>query len=120
MTATDTTVHNYIAMWNETDADQRRALVAQTVTDDAEYVDPVMEGSGVDGITAMIGAAQAQFPGHRFALVAGPEAHHDRVRFTWSLAADGGAPVALGVDFVNLAGDGRMRSITGFLEPAAA
>ena len=119
MADTNTVVHNYIAMWNETDPDRRRELVAQTVTHDADYVDPVMEGAGVDGIAGMIGAAQAQFPGHRFTLIAGPEAHHDRVRFTWSLAADGAAPVAIGVDFARLAGDGRMRSITGFLEPAA-
>jgi hypothetical protein len=119
MANTDTLVSNYIAMWNETDADRRRELVAETVTDDANYVDPVMEGAGIDGIATMIGAAQSQFPGHRFTLVAGPEAHHDRVRFTWSLAADGGAPVAVGVDFVNLADNGRMGSITGFLEPAA-
>ena len=119
MADTDTLVNNYISMWNETDPDRRRELVAQTVSGDADYVDPVMEGSGVDGITTMIGAAQTQFPGHRFTLVAGPEAHHDRVRFTWSLAADGDAPVAIGVDFVRLADDGRMGSITGFLEPAA-
>jgi hypothetical protein len=119
MADTDTLVDNYIAMWNETDPDQRRALVAETVTDDADYVDPLMEGTGVDGIATMIGAAQAQFPGHRFTLVAGPEAHHDRLRFSWSLAADGSAPVAIGVDFASLAGDGRMRSITGVLEPAA-
>jgi hypothetical protein len=119
MADTDTLVNNYIAMWNETDPDRRRELVAQTVSSDADYVDPVMEGSGVDGISTMIGAAQTQFPGHRFTLLAGPEAHHDRVRFTWSLAADGGAPMAIGVDFVSLADDGRMRSITGYLEPAA-
>ncbi len=119
MADTDTLVNNYIAMWNETDPDRRRELVAGTVTDDAAYVDPVMEGAGIDGITTMIGAAQSQFPGHRFTLIAGPEAHHDRVRFTWSLAAAGGAPVAIGMDFVNVADDGRMHSITGFLEPAA-
>lgn len=119
MADTDTLVHNYIAMWNEADPARRRELVAETVTDDADYVDPIMEGAGVDGIATMIGAAQSQFPGHRFTLIAGPEAHHDRVRFTWSLAADGAAPAAIGVDFVNLADDGRMRSITGFLEPAA-
>jgi hypothetical protein len=119
MADTGTLVSNYIAMWNETDPHRRRELVAETVTDDADYLDPIMEGSGVDGISTMIGTAQSQFPGHRFALVAGPEAHHDRVRFTWSLAANGGAPVAIGVDFVNVADDGRMRSITGFLEPAA-
>jgi SnoaL-like protein len=119
MADTDTLVNNYIAMWNETDPDRRRELVAQTVSSDADYVDPVMEGSGVDGISTMIGAAQTQFPGYRFTLLTGPEAHHDRVRFTWSLAADGGAPMAIGVDFVSLADDGRMRSITGYLEPAA-
>jgi hypothetical protein len=119
MADTNTLVKDYIAMWNETDADRRRDLVARTVTDDADYVDPVMEGSGIDGIATMIGAAQSQFPGHRFTLIAGPEAHHDRLRFTWSLAADGAPPVAIGVDFVNLDDDGRMRTITGFLEPVA-
>jgi hypothetical protein len=114
------TVQSYIAMWNETDADERRELVAQTVTEDASYLDPVMAGAGIDGISEMIGGAQQQFPGHRFTLVGGPDAHHDRVRFTWSLAAaDGGDPVAIGVDFATVADDGRMRAITGFLEPAA-
>ena len=31
----------------------------------------------------------------------------------------GGQPVAVGVDFATLTDDGRIRSITGFLEPAA-
>ena len=120
MSDTTQIVDSYIAMWNETDAQQRRELVAQTITEDATYLDPLMAGAGVDGITDMIGGAQQQFPGHRFSLIAGPDAHHDRVRFTWSLAsADGGDPVAIGVDFATVADDGRMRAITGFLEPAA-
>lgn len=113
-------VDSYIAMWNESDADERRAIVARTVTEDASYLDPVMAGAGIDGISEMIGGAQQQFPGHRFTLVEGPDVHHDRVRFTWSLAAADGDPVAIGTDFVTLADDGRMRAITGFLEPAAA
>jgi SnoaL-like domain len=119
MSDTIQTVQSYIAMWNETDAQQRRELVAKTVTEDASYLDPVMAGAGIDGISEMIGGAQQQFPGHRFTLIDGPDAHHDRVRFTWSLAADGGDPVAIGVDFATVADDGRMRAITGFLEPAA-
>ena len=119
MTDTNTIVTRYIAMWNETDDARRRELVAHTVTDDATYLDPLMAGEGVDGIAAMIAGAQQQFPGHRFTLEHGPDAHHDRVRFGWALAPDGGAPVAYGVDFVTLADDGRMRTITGFLEPAA-
>jgi len=116
MSDTTQIVDSYISMWNETDADQRRELVARTVTEDANYLDPVMAGDGIDGIAAMIGGAQQQFPGHRFTLVSGPDAHHDRLRFSWALAANGNTPVAVGVDFVTLADDGRMRSITGFLE----
>ena len=119
MSDTTQVVESYIAMWNETDARQRRELVGKTVTEDASYLDPVMAGAGVDGISEMIGGAQVQFPGHRFTLIDGPDAHHDRVRFSWSLAADGGDPVAVGTDFVTLADDGRMRAITGFLEATA-
>jgi hypothetical protein len=106
----------YIAAWNESDPERRRALVARTFSEDASYLDPVLSGEGVAGIDAMIGAAQEQFQGHRFALSAGPDAHHDRVRFEWSLAVNGGEPIARGVDFAVLAEDGRLRSVTGFLE----
>jgi hypothetical protein len=44
----------------------------------------------------MIASVQRQFDGHRFALVASPNARHDRMRFIWSLAADGSDPVAPG------------------------
>src|ERR1700745_583956 len=101
-------VEGYIAMWNEPDAQRRRALVAQTVTDDASYIDPLMSGSGGDGIDAMIAGAQEQYPGHRFPPVPGPAAHHDRVRFSWTIAPEGGDPIAVGHDFATLAPDGRM------------
>ena len=109
------TVETYLAAWNETDAERRRSLVAATWTEDGSYLDPMMAGACTDQIAAMIGAAQAQFPGHRFELAVGPDAHNDVVRFTWSLVgADG--PVAVGQDFATVAEDGRFRSVTGFLE----
>jgi hypothetical protein len=108
-------VDTYIAAWNEGDADRRRALVGETWTEDGTYVDPLMAGTGPDEIAAMIGAAQAQFPGHRFELSFGPDAHNDVVRFTWDLTA-GNGPVARGVDFATVAEDGRLRAVTGFLE----
>jgi hypothetical protein len=68
----------------------------------------------------MVAGAQAQFPGARFELVAGPDHHHDRVRFAWRMVgANGAGEMARGVDFATLAEDGRLRSVTGFLEPAA-
>jgi SnoaL-like domain len=119
MTDITTVVHNYIAMWNETTPEDRRAIIADTFADDARYLDPLQSGDGPAGIDAMVAAAQKQFPGHRFELSAGPDAHHDRVRFAWRLVGDGGAPVASGVDFATVADDGRLRDVTGFLEPAA-
>jgi hypothetical protein len=115
-----TTVNNYIAAWNETVPEERRARIADTFADGATYLDPVQSGDGRDGIDAMIAGAQKQYPGVRFELSAGPDAHHDVVRFAWRLvtAADG-ARVAAGVDFATVADDGRLREVIGFLEPAA-
>jgi hypothetical protein len=116
-----TVVDGYIAMWNETSAEARRAIIAETWAEDATYLDPLMAGEGAAGIDAMVSGVQEQFPGHRFELTAGPDHHHDRVRFAWQLVgANGGPAVAHGVDFATLAGDGRLRSVTGFLEPAAS
>jgi hypothetical protein len=113
-----TVVDGYIDMWNETAPERRRAIIAETWTEDASYVDPLMSGQGADGIDAMVAAAQQQFPGHRFELTQGPDAHNDRVRFAWKLVGqENGTPVAAGVDFGTLAPDGRLQAVTGFLEP---
>lgn len=113
---TATLVEDYIAAWNETDAERRRALVSRTFSDDATYLDPLMSGEGLDGIDGMIAGVQEMYPAHRFVLAAGPDGHNDRVRFSWHLVPEGGSPIALGVDFGVLADDGRLRSVTGFLE----
>jgi hypothetical protein len=116
-----TIIEDYIAAWNEADPDRRRDIVSRTFSAGAGYLDPLVASEGADGIAAMIGAVQEQYAGHRFELAAGPDAHHDRVRFTWHLKDGGGGHVATGIDFATLDGDGRLDSVTGFLElPAAA
>ena len=121
MTDTTTVVDGYIAMWNETDPERRRAIIAETWAEDASYVDPIMAGEGHDGLDAMVAGIQERFPGHRFRLSFGPDAHNDRVRFAWELVnGDAAAPVAAGVDFATVADDGRLRDVTGFLEAAPA
>jgi hypothetical protein len=113
-------INRYIEAWNEPDGERRRELVAAVWTDDGSYLDPLMSGAGHDSIATMIGLAQQQFPEHRFELSFGPDAHNQRVRFAWRLyGPDGGDAVAAGADFAALAGDGRLRSVTGFLEQAA-
>jgi aspartate/methionine/tyrosine aminotransferase len=108
-------IERYFAAWNETDPEHRRELIAQTWTEDAAYIDPLMEGTGHVGIDAMIGAVQTQFPGHLFRLTSPIDAHHDRVRFTWELAAENGVALVKGTDFGLIVGE-RLQSVTGFLD----
>ena len=121
MNGVEAVVDRYIEVWNETDRARRRELIARTWTDDARYLDPLMSGEGLDGIDAMVGGVQERFPGHRFRRTGEIDAHHDRVRFGWALvAAEGGAPVAAGLDVGVIVADGRLREITGFLDGAPA
>jgi hypothetical protein len=83
------TVVRYIAAWNETDPGHRRDLIAEAWTEDARYLDAHRDSSGNAAIDAMIATVQEHFPGYRFHLSSGFEAHHDRVRFSWVAGGDG-------------------------------
>jgi hypothetical protein len=108
-------VDRYIAIWNETDDERRRDLIARTWTEDSTYLDPMVRGEGRGGIDAMIRGVQAQFPGLLFRRTNEVDAHNDRVRFAWELGPEGGPALAGGVDFGVIVGD-RLQAITGFLD----
>ena len=119
MTDLDLVIDRYIAIWNETDPQRRRELIARTWTDDASYLDPLMSGDGPDGIDAMVKAVRERFPDHRFRRTGAGDAHHDRVRFGWELVpVHGQTPLVAGVDFGVVAANGRLRTVTGFLDQA--
>jgi hypothetical protein len=114
-------VVSYIAAWNETNAQRRRELVTKTWTDGGIYVDAHRRGDGHAGIDAMIEQAQRQFPGYRVRLVSKIEAHNGYIRFSWAAGGTEQAPLYLGgTDFAVSAGDGRLQSVTGFVDAAPA
>ena len=116
MTDVKQVAHRYIELWNERTANRRREMLAANWTDDACYVDPLMSGSGHDGVDALISGVQQKFPEFRFSLIGEPNGFGDRVRFSWGLGPDGGDSPIKGTDFAVLSQDGRIRSITGFLD----
>jgi SnoaL-like domain len=123
MSTVNETVAAYIAAWNETDADRRRDIIARTWSEDGSYLDAHRGGVGHAAIDAMIAAVQERFAGYRFRLSSGIEAHHDRVRFSWTAGGTEQAPLFFGgTDFAVLADDGRLRAVTGFTDatPSAA
>jgi hypothetical protein len=119
MSSINETIANYIAAWNETDAACRRAAVERTWSENGSYLDSHRDGTGHAAIDAMIAAVQQRFPGYRFRLCSGIEAHHDRVRFSWSAGGTEAAPLFFGgTDFALIADDGRFHAVTGFTDAA--
>jgi hypothetical protein len=116
----DKIAQHYIAAWTETDAARRRALIAETWAEDATYVDPLMGGRGHAEVDALMVGVQQRFPGFRFALLGQPDGFGDQVRFSWGLGPEGADAPIKGTDFVQVE-DGRLKSVTGFLDqiPAA-
>ncbi|MFI9630639.1 nuclear transport factor 2 family protein [Streptomyces sp. NPDC052042] len=121
MTVYEDAVRRYFAAWNAAPEGVAKA-VAEAFTETATYTDPLAEVRGHQGIAAVIAGAHGQFPGFEFRPLATPDGHHGIVRFGWELVlpADGSAPVA-GSDVATLAEDGRIASVSGFLDrvPAA-
>jgi hypothetical protein len=108
-------VDRYIAVWNETDAAKRQALIARTFTPDTYFLDPIQEGAGRDGIEALVAGVQERFPGYRFRRAGAADGFRDRVRFRWELAPEGGEALVEGTDFATVA-DGRLAAVTGFFD----
>jgi ketosteroid isomerase-like protein len=119
MTDNAALVQRYLAAWNATDPAARREAIAAAFTPDARYVDPMADVRGHDGVDALIAGAQEQFAGLEFSPGEVLDAHHDVVRFTWHLGPAGnkdGEPVVIGFDVAEVAEDGRLERVHGFLD----
>jgi SnoaL-like protein len=105
----------YIDLWNEKTPNRRRDMLAANWASDARYVDPLMSSAGHDGIDAMIAGVQQRFPEFRFMLIGTPNGYGDHIRFSWGLGPVGVDSPIKGTDFA-VVRDGRIQSITGFLD----
>jgi hypothetical protein len=105
----------YIAVWNETDAERRLKLLETHWSADARYVDPMMQGSGHAQISALVGGVHQRYPGFRFKLKGQADAHGEHLRFSWTLGPSGAEELVEGTDFVQLE-SGKLRAVTGFLD----
>ena len=110
-------VADYFAMWSEADPHLRAQLIAGAFTAEGRYVDPRFEAHGHSGLDQLAQAAQAQFPGCEFQRTSAVDVHHDRVRWSWAMTRVGGrAALATGVDYAQVADDGRLSEVTGFYD----
>ncbi|WP_441640945.1 hypothetical protein [Cupriavidus sp. YAF13] len=66
----------------------------------------------------MIAVVHSRLPGLRFTRGTPVDAHGGNLRFTWEPAPAGAAAVVVGTDFATVAADGRLQSMTGFIDRA--
>ena len=76
---------------------------------------------GQNGINEMVSSLQEQYPGYQVRLTGEIDHHHDRARFGWEIIDRhrGESPFA-GIDFAVIGSDGRLQSISGFIDLAPA
>jgi hypothetical protein len=109
-------IDRYFDAWNETDGARRRELIAAAWSADADYCDPLLAGSGHEGIDAMIRAVHERFPHHTFRRTGQVDGFANRLCFSWELITPAGEAVVKGSDFGVVDPQGRLQTVTGFLD----
>jgi len=113
-------VNRYINIWNESDADKRRATIRALWQEDAQHLARTIEAVGHDGIETRVATAYETWvkeKGNVFRLRDGVDGHHGTIKLRWEmLPAAGGEVISIGFDFLVLGSDGRITAGYQFIE----
>src|SRR5579871_5905120 len=96
MTDLEALADRYVAVWNEPDADERRARIAALWTEDGVHLAPSHEARGHGAIeTRVIGAHDKWVAdgGYVFRRHGPVEGHHGLVRMKWDMRPAAGGPI---------------------------
>lgn len=108
----------YVEFWNAEDGDEQRRTAGVVFDDRVEYRAPVGILTGAEALINF----RDQFTDHMGAAVLAvrqaPEIHHDRARLLWEIRLGGGTSFAAGTDVIAFGSDGRISSVTSFLDRA--
>ena len=111
---TKETIETYGASWNEPDEAKRRELLERSWADNGVFEDPRDRAEGRDALLRLIAGFREQLPGGSIVMTSGVDEHHGLVRFTWRIDDAQGKALLEGIDFGELAPDGRIQRIVGF------
>jgi hypothetical protein len=128
-------VDRYVAIWHEADAERRQSAVAELWTEEAIHIlqppEDVREAAAALNVTATFQArghkelearvarAYEEFiaPGQFLFRSRGNAARlGDVVKFNWEMVSPDGAVAAVGLEFLVLSADGRIRRDFQFIE----
>lgn len=111
----DAQIAAYDEAWNAPDEPTRTRLLEDSLTSDAELIDP--SAGSVRGRTAInerIAGFSNRFPGARVTITSGVDEHNGFARYGWTITERGGKAVLEGIDVVERAEDGRIKRVIMF------
>jgi len=127
----------YVALWNEADPERRRRLIAELWTEDgSQILQPPQEMREIAASPGIGMAATLEARGHAELEARAATSYerwvgsdglsfrrrddvdrlHDVVKFHWEAVSPNGEVTAVGLDFLILATDGRIRRDYTFIE----
>jgi len=110
-------VDAYCDVWCEPDPNVRRRQLALVWAPGATYTDPTVHASNSDELLEHIAKVLARRPGAQVKRTSNVDEHHGCVRFAWHVVQADGTALPEGIDFLELASDGRIQRIVGFFGP---
>lgn len=113
----EATIERYLRFWNAP-ADEQEQLAASTFADDVRYHAPVGVLSGPAALIDFRSQLTGHVGGVEFLARERPDAHHGRARVRWEIKLDSGVSFAEGTDVLVVGEDGRIHSVSTFLDRA--
>ena len=112
-------IERYVRFWNAEFAGDQRRLADLAFTDDVAYHAPIGVIRGADALIGFRNEFSHRMGAVEFRLSAEPDVLDDRARLRWEVLVEGQS-FAAGTDVVLLAEDGRISSVSAFLDRAPA
>ncbi|KAF0812577.1 hypothetical protein IGB42_02866 [Andreprevotia sp. IGB-42] len=103
----------YLQAWQTDDAAQRLQLLQQSVAEGIAYRDPGKVTQGIPALSGYIAEVRNQYPGMLGHWLAAPQLQDGAYSRAWRLETPQGVKLFTGVDTVEFAGDGKLKTISG-------
>lgn len=110
-------VDAYCDVWCEPDPETRRQKLALVCSPSATYTYPTVHATNGDELLAHIAKVLARRPGAKVMRTSAIDEHHGCIRFAWHVVQADGTALPKGIDFMDVASDGKIQRIIGFFGP---
>jgi hypothetical protein len=121
MTDMNDIVRRYVALWNEADAERRRAMIAELFAPDAAQFTPTKQVHGHGEMEQRVILSHEKWvrdERRMFLPLGEPSGHNDIIRMRWQMVhQDGGPATSVGTDVLLLDAQGRIRTDWQFVDP---